>query len=228
VILAEREAVLLSTTAHLQEFHAGPLSDVNEMRMTLQLLELELIPQGGGMFRPSSRIRILQQDQEPVTLRVTPDEFATAGVLRFHQGAFGFAPRIVILRGTQTVFDRGVPFVTERKGPTGVSFGGLFRLEREGLDVTGRIDLASLDDGMRGHATLDLTVMRNGETLGNGSLKPGHFAEIEDGYRVGFAGLEKWSEIDISRRSYGRWVLVGLGATLAGVVIWPWARWSRR
>jgi len=77
-----------------------------------------------------------------------------------------------------------------------------------------------MDDGMRGHATLALTVSREGATLGQGNLLPGHFADIEEGYRVGFAGLERWSEIDISRRNYGWVVKVGSVLALAGAILW--------
>ena len=88
-------------------------------------------------------------------------------------------------------------------------------------------DLASLDEGMQGHATLHLTVERDGELIGRGSLLPGRFAEIDQGYRVGFAGLEKWSEIDISRRHQGGLVLAGMGLAVAGAALWGVAAWRR-
>ena len=51
---------------------------------------------------------------------------------------------------------------------------------------------------------------------------------IEEGYRIGFAGLEKWSEVDVSRRTYGGAVLAGAALALAGAVLWPIAAWRSR
>jgi hypothetical protein len=160
-----------------------------------------------------------------VRLHVAPLESDSSGSLRFFQGAFGFAPRIVILHEETTLFDRVVPFVTERQGASGISFEGRFTLESERLDVQGVIDLANLDEALRGHAILHLEVSQDGLPLGSGSLRPGHFAEIEKGYRIGFAGLEKWSEVDIMRRNYGQVVVAGAALALAGALLWPVARW---
>jgi hypothetical protein len=57
---------------------------------------------------------------------------------------------------------------------------------------------------------------------------PGHFADIDEGYRIGFAGLERWSEIVISRRSYGQVVLAGTGLLVVGAVLWLVAVWRER
>ena len=67
-----------------------------------------------------------------------------------------------------------------------------------------------------------------GEPLGQGTLLPGHFADLDEGFRVGFVDLKRWSEIDVSRRNYGEPVLgAGLVAVL-GVLIWPLAAWRGR
>ena len=79
---------------------------------------------------------------------------------------------------------------------------------------------------MRGHATLVLAVTREGVAIGRGKLLPGHFANLEQGYRVGFAGLQKWSEVDVSRRTYGSAVLAGTVLALGGAVLWPFAAWE--
>jgi hypothetical protein len=120
-----------------------------------------------------------------------------------------------------------VPFTTERRQASGVSFDGAFTLASEDLAVDGSVDLASLDEGMQGHATLHLTVEQDSELIGRGSLLPGRFAEIDQGYRIGFAGLEKWSEIDISRRHQGGLVLTGMGLAAAGAALWGVAAWRR-
>jgi hypothetical protein len=211
VILTEGEAV---PGSHLQELEAGPLSSIEEMDLVLMLEELELIPAGEESFysRPG----------DETTIRLSPQESGTVGSLRFFQGAFGFAPRIVITEGDYTVFDRLVPFTTERRGPTGVLFLGHFTVGEKSLDVRGSVNLP---EGIRGHATLDLVVSREGRVLGRGALLPGHFAELSEGYRVGFAGLKKWSEIDVSRIHYGPVVMVGALLALAGALFWLLAGW---
>ena len=94
--------------------------------------------------------------------------------------------------------------------------------------MEGSVDLATLDAAMKGHATLVLSVRREGAAIGRGKLLPGHFADLEQGYRLGFAGLQKWSEVDVSRRTYGSAVLAGAALALGGVVLWPIAAWRSR
>jgi len=228
VVLGQREAVPLHGGSHLQQFEAGPLARIEETHLVLSLRKLELVPVGADSYFPRSLLVVRRLDEQPVEMTVTPSESGAFHDLRFYQGAFGFAPRIVLLKGEQPVFDEAVPFTTERPGPTGPSFRGLFSIARERLEIEGTIDLASLDEGMRGHATLRLELRRNGTVLGRGSLMPGHFAEIGEEYRVGFAGLEKWSEIDISRRDYGYIVKLGAALILLGAVLWPVAVWGKR
>ena len=227
VVLAEGEAVPLSSTAHLQEFEAGPLADIDEMRLTLELEELELVPAGGEGFFPRSLLRVAGEDGVAASLRADRFQVATFGSVRFHQGAFGFAPRIVVLHQGREILDRVIPFLSRQEGRSGISFEERFTISRERLEIEGAVDLGSLDEGMRGHAALLLTVRREGELLGRGSLLPGHFAEIEDGYRIGFADLHRWSEIDISRRNYGGVVIAGALLLLVGAPLWPLAAWRR-
>jgi hypothetical protein len=228
VVLNEGEAVPLHGGSHLQQFDGGPLARIDEMKVVLTLEELKLLPAGNGSFYPES-VLLVQRDHEPERrMSIETGSAGTAGPLRFHQGAFGFAPRIVILRNDETVFDQVVPFTTERRGTRGVTFEGTFTIDRERLAVDGSVDLASLDEGMRGHATLALTVRREGAAIGRGKLLPGHFAEMGQGYRVGFAGLSKWSEVDVSRRTYGGAVLTGVALALGGIVLWPVAAWKSR
>jgi hypothetical protein len=227
VILVEGDSVPLHGAAHLQGFEAGPLARLEEMGLVLALDEVELVPTGANELYPHSHLRFWRRDGEPVRLHVAPLESDSSGSLRFFQGAFGFAPRIVILREETVLLDRVVPFVTERRGSSGVSFEGQFTVESDRLDLQGVIDLASLDEALRGHAVLHLEVSRDGQTLGSGSLLLGHFAEIKEGYRLGFAGLEKWSEVDVMRRNYGQVVVAGTALALAGAMLWPLARWRR-
>src|SRR3990172_1650871 len=83
VILSELEAIPLSRTAHLQEFDAGPLSNVDEMRITLQLEKLILRPGAKSTFTPLSRIRFLSANQPPVMAVVAPGKSASIGTLYF-------------------------------------------------------------------------------------------------------------------------------------------------
>ena len=114
-----------------------------------------------------------------------------------------------------------------------VNDAGIFSInavEDEGLEVWGGIDMSSLDEAFRGHAMLVVAIRRQGRELGQGRLSIGHFAEIEDGYRVGFVGLERWSEIDFSRRNYRRqmrWAFLIFLAGLLTVVVDRLAAWRR-
>lgn len=221
VILSEFDAVPLSMTSHLQEFDAGPLSDVDEMQLTLQLEKFDLLPVAEGGFHPWSRLRFLKEGYDPITLEVQPGKIASVGTLRFRQGAFGFSPRIVILREQSQIFDENIPFITRREEPGTVRFEEEFTIRKEGLHVRGEVVLQTLDEWMRGHPVLGLEVKKGDEILGTGTLLPGHFADLKDGYRVGFAGLKKWTEIDISRKNYPLPMFVGSGMVLLGIITWP-------
>jgi len=228
VILIEQEKARLQGGVELQAFEPGPLSNIGELDVVVGLDDLDLVPSGQDSFFPASHLRVWRGHDRPAALIVNPRQSRGAGTLRFHQGAFGFAPRIVILKenGTQeTLFDKVVPFLTERRGPEKIYFNGSFTIEEGDLRVEGAISLDSLDEGMRGHATLDLTVMSGEVLLGNGSLLPGHFADLDGGYRVGFAGLRMWSEIVVSRRSYGTVVISGAVLAVIGALLFPLARW---
>jgi len=228
VILTEGEKARLGDGAELQGFEPGPLARIDELDVLLGLDELDLVPSGPDRFFPASHLRVWRGHDSPVSLIVDPRNSRGAGSLRFHQGAFGFAPRIVVLQegeAQETVFDKVVPFLTERRGPEGILFNGSFTIAEADLRVEGGISLDSLDEGMRGHATLDLTVTLGEKLLGRGRLLPGHFADLENDYRVGFAGLKRWSEIVISRRSYGAFVLTGTVLAVVGALLLPVARW---
>jgi hypothetical protein len=228
VVLHEGEAVPLHGGSHLQQFDGGPLARMDEMNVVLTLEELKLVPAGDDFFYPESQLLVQAGNDTSQRVSISRGTTGAVGPLRFHQGAFGFAPRIVILKNEETVFDRVVPFTTRRSGPTGISFAGTFTIEKESLAVEGSVDLATLDAGMRGHAGLVLVVTHDGAPIGRGTLRPGHFADLEQGYRVGFTGLQKWSEVDVSRRTYGSAVLAGAALALGGVVLWPIAAWRSR
>jgi hypothetical protein len=225
VVLHEGEAVPLHGGGHLQELDTGPLSSIEDMNLVMMLEELEIVPVTADAFYPVSRLRVDREKVPSSKMAVSSQQVGVSGSLRFYQGAFGYAPRIVITEDGKTVFDKIVPFTTERRGETGISFLGHFKLENEGLDVQGEVHLP---EGLRGHATLSLAMKRRDEPLGQGVLLPGHFADISGNYRVGFAGLRKWSEIDIARRSYGTFVVTGAGLALLSGVFWSLARWHER
>lgn len=227
VILREGEVAPLYGGSHVEHLQRGPLSRIGSMDLALGLEKLEIVSAGDDFFFPRSKLVARRFDEPPISLSVDPRTAASVGSLRFYQGAFGFAPRIVILRDDETLLDEVVPFRSRRDGPAGISFEERFTVSRESLTIDGRIDLASLDEAMRGHATLELVVSREGRPLGRGELLPGHFAEMDEGYRIGFAGLERWSEIDVSRRNYRRVGLAGAALAALGAVLWPVALWRR-
>ena len=101
-------------------------------------------------------------------------------------------------------------------------------MARADLAVRGTVSLDSLDEALRGHPTLELEVQRAGELLGRGPLRPGHFAELDDGFRIGFVALSYWSEIDLSRRTYSGVLRAGGWMALAGLVAWPLTRLRRQ
>jgi len=228
VILHEGESVALAGGSRLQAFEAGPLARLVEMELSLSLDEVELNPSPSGGFHPASHLTLRRGDGEASRLRVDPQTAAANGPLRFYQGAFGFAPRIVILNGERTVFDRVVPFVTRLHGEDGISFSNRFSVAGDDLEVEGTVELSSLDEALRGHATLALKLARAGEPLGRGSLLPGHFAELDQGYQVGFAGLERWSEIDVARRNYRKIIVAGGILAALGALAWPATCWFGR
>ena len=220
LLLTEGDTVPLSMTSHYAGFEAGPLSNLAELAGTLELTRLTLAPGGPDAFTPVSQVVVHPGQGSALPLELSPRVPAAVGPLRLHQGAFGFSPRIVITRAERTLFDERVPFHTRLTAANTPSFEGAFTVEREALVITGVVDLSSLDERMRGHVRLGLDVTRDGAPLGRGELSPGSFADLGDGYRVGFVGLSKWSEIVLSRRTYRTPVLVGLALAALGSVAW--------
>jgi hypothetical protein len=220
VVLKELEAMPLQAGTHLMAFEAGPLSNLESLDLTLQLEELTLVPTPEGGIYAESRLRIRGPDGKVTVTDVSSRQIASYASLRFYQGAWGFAPRIVILHGEDTVFDEVVPFLTQvHDRGAYLSFEEAFTIEDADLAVWGGIDLSSLDEGLRGHAMLVVSVRQAGRQLGEGRLSVGPFAEIGGGYRIGFAGLERWSEIDFSRRNYRRQMVWGFALSLIGLAI---------
>ena len=226
VVLSEGDAVPIGNTSHLQEFDAGPLARPEDFNVVLQLERVELVARGPFSYQPRSWLLVSRGHAPPQRVSVEPGQAAYAGPLRLQQGAFGFSPRIVLTKDGETVFDQVVPFTTSKEGGGALSFGGDFTVEKHRLRVTGTVDLANLDEEMKGHATLALVVTQDGAPLGRGELKLGHFAELEKGYRVGFTGLKRWAEIDLSRRMSqvpmrvgGALLLLGALAS-AGLALW--------
>ncbi len=222
-ILSELEAIRLAEGRELQQFDAGPLSNVEEMDVTLQLEKVALIRSGNG-FVPQTRLRIIRKGQTANVVTLGESKGATDGTLRFMQGAFGFAPRIVITRDGQAIFDRTIPFTTRRVAGDRVSFEETFAIGSENMTVRGALDLASLDDELRGHARLGVVVTRAGQELGRGELTMGHFAQLRDGSYIGYAGLKRWAEIDVNRRNYRGPVVAGAVLVALSALVAPFTR----
>ncbi len=220
MVVTEGEIRQLFQGENLTEFEAGLLADPTELDITLALREVELLPGGGGTFFPESVLEVVHGHEEPTLLKLSRAAQAKFGSLLFHGGAFGFSPRIVILKGEDELFDRTVPFMTQLQGGTGISFEQTFTVAEHGLEVRGTVLLESLDEAMRGHPTLALELKHDGEVIDAGTLLPGHFADLDDGYRLGFAGMKMWQEIDISRRNYPEPMLIGAVIAAFGVLLW--------
>jgi len=227
VVVAERAPVRLAQTEALDAFAAGPLASRRELDLTLALARLELVGAGPEHFRAVSRLRVLDAAGEEVGISVDRGSAARFRTLVFHQGAFGFAPRIVVTQRDRPLLDEHVPFRTVREGSAGIAFVRDFEITKEKLLLRCALALDDLNEDMKGHPRLELSVEREGVPVGAGTLKPGEFADLADGYRVGFAGLRRWSEIDISRRTYDAPIRVGLALFAAAVLLWPFAAWRR-
>lgn len=225
-LLTELEHVGLAEGRELQEFDAGPMSDVSEMNLALQLekLDLRLVD---GAIQPASRIRLIRKGQPVNVVTVKPGTDGRDGTLRFMQGAYGFAPRIVITRNGNAVFDRYVPFTTRRIEGQGIAFEETFSVASENMSVRSALNLLSAADEMKGHARLGVSVTRDGKNLGRGELSIGHFAKLNDGSHIGYAGLKRWSEIDVARRNYPEPMYAGAALILLAVAAWPVMRWRR-
>lgn len=229
VLLSEREPVRLLRTEDLADFEAGPLADRRELDVTIALARLELVPAAGGAgFAARSRVRVLDATGIEAGMEIAPGRAARHGTLVFRQGAFGFSPHIVVAGARGTVLDAFVPFRTIREGPDGIAFLGDLEVSAERLRIRAAVTLADLNDDMKGHPQLELSVEHDGRAIGSGTLSPGEFADLKEGYRIGFAGLRRWAEIDFSRRTYPIPILAGLAAFLLGLGTAVVARWRGR
>lgn len=228
IVLMEREPVAIASPGEAVLLELGPLADARERETTVVLARLSLESVGDGNFRVVSRLQTRDGRGSEHVASVASDRSARAGALIFHQGAFGFAPRIVATKQGRTLLDAHVPFRTVRQDSSGLAFVEEFGIAAEGLRLHGAITLEDLNDDMKGHPRLELEVDRNGSPLGVGALRPGEFVDLEGDVRVGFAGLRRWSEIAFSRRNYGHLVIGGAIVWVCGLVTWAVLAWRGR
>lgn len=220
LLLNEGESLPLGAQSHFRDLEVGPLASSAALAAAVELVKVELLPGGPEGFSPEAQLRLLVQGQPVAKAVVSLRQVAPLGSLLVLQGAFGFAPRIGITRDGQAVFDERVPFTTAFDGPRGLRFERDFTLEKEALSLHGVVDLDSLDADMKGHATLRLDVSRAGTPLGRGALTPGQFADLEGGYRVGFVGLSRWSEIIVTSPRPRRSMFAGFAVAALGLLAW--------
>lgn len=231
MVLIEGDAIPLFGGRHLQAFEAGLLSDPAEMNLTVQLLDVELRPGLGTGFYPEMLLLVSRGPGQEQEISLIAGSSVASGSLWFHGGAFGFAPRILISRAGETLFDETVPFTTRRDDAQDIQFEGLFTIAAHELEVEGRVNLASWDTRVSGHPVLSLRISTNDELLGAGSLEVGGLAEVGEGLEIQFADLQMWAEIDVSRRNYPQPMFWGAVLAAAGIVLWVWAaaaHWIQR
>ncbi len=227
VVLTEGDAVPLDEGTHLQALSAGPMAPLSDLVGTLRLLHVELRPDGAGGFWAASVLDVVGRAGARKKVEVSSSRSASIGSLALFQGAFGFAPRLVLQKDGATVFDQTVHFTSRREGPKAVAFETELDVAEHGLHVVAAIDLSDLDEQMKGHPVLVAEVRRGTELLGQGRLLPGHGATMREGWHLGFGGLEMWSEVDVRRRSYRLPAIVGVVLALVGGISWPVAAWRR-
>ncbi|HSN15072.1 MAG TPA: hypothetical protein VLT61_10595, partial [Anaeromyxobacteraceae bacterium] len=217
----------LDAGGHLAALSAGPLAPVSDLAGALRLTRVELRPDGAGGFTAASILEIVGADGTGRKAEVGPEGGGSIGSLRLLQGAFGFAPRIVLQKDGVTVFDQRVQFTSRRDGARGVAFEGELDVAEHGLHVVAAMDLSGLNDQMKGHPVLVAELRRGDEVLGAGRLEPGHGATAREGWHLGYGGLKMWSEIDLTGRSSRAPANLGMVLMLAGAIAWPIAAWRR-
>jgi hypothetical protein len=227
LLLTEGEELPLANLRHYRAVAAGPLGNPGPGDAVVRLQRVELVRAPAGLA-PRSRLFFTPRRGEPFReLVVEQARAARAGALTLHQGAFGFVPRVVVQREGQTIHDAYVPMGARRDAARGVSHEGTLTLE-DGVVLTFAIDLSQLDEEMKGHPVLGVELRRGQEILGRGELLPGHGATMRDGWHVGFGGLKRWSEIDVSRGSFRGTALAGMVIAVVGAAVWIGARVRRR
>jgi len=219
VVLLEGEKISLAGGRNLRGLEAGVLAPTRDLDATLGLLSLELQRTPAG-FYPEAAVGVMRPGREAERLAVLQGMPGKLGALNVFVGAFGFAPRLVVLKGDETLLDETVLFTTRREGARGVSFEGGRDLGATGVRVTGAVMLESETSVVRGHPSLSLSLRRGEEELGGGEVQLGHFATAKDGYRVGIAGMKKWAELDLSGRSHPLAARAGLVLCFAGLALW--------
>lgn len=229
VVLTEGDAVPLSGGAHLRDFRAGPLAERGALAVALKLEDVRFARVDGPIFSPESHL-ILDRAGGPHTRIVVRQGLPGAvGPLRLYQGAFGFSPRLVVEERGRTLLDEIVPFATRGDEAEGIAFEGSVSVPGRSIELQGRVSLAELDPNqLKGHPKLWLTVVDDGRRVGSSELELGHFVEVRPGLRVGLAGMPRWTEIDVSRRSYRGVMLAGAGTFVVGLLAWACAAWRLR
>ena len=112
-----------------------------------------------------------------------------------------------------------IRFRTEVDPQWRIGFGETFRIEAHALEISAAVDLSGVDPILSGHPQLRISVTHRGAALGRGVLSPGHFVDLEGGYRVGFVGLKMWTEVDVARPSPRTAILGGFGVMALGLVV---------
>jgi hypothetical protein len=226
LLLQEGDAVVLGPESHLRDLTVGPLGRLTQPSGLLQLDRVRLLPAEAGFVAESS-LRYTDDDGKARDVMIRTGGPARVGPVTLHQGAFGFVARIVVQHQGTTLFDRWVPIESKVDERRAIAFDAKLDVGQAGVTLAVAVGLDHLDEAMKGHPVLGVELRKGDEVLGAGELLPGHGATMTDGWHVGFGGLKRWSELDLSRESFPRTALGGIALTLAGTMVFAAARWRR-
>ena len=173
------------------ETGVGPLARLEELRGRCASRSCRLAPAPRGFSPSHGRGAGRGGPSSAVTL--TPGASASLGTLRLPQGAFGFAPRLVVLRDGRTDLDRTCRS-DRASGRRGTAFTATWTSHPRRPSPAKWT--SSARRAMRGHPTLGCAVRKGGTGDRPRRAAAGRVRRPGGGYRMGFAGCGV-GEIDV-------------------------------
>jgi hypothetical protein len=225
MVLQEGEQVMLDG-AHLDAEASGPLGGRIRPNGSLRLEKVRwVVAEDGFLAESDLRYASPAGGTNELTI-VSGRSSARVGGVFLHQGAFGFVPRIVVSHDRKKLYERWTPIHSRFEPGRAVAFEETIDIEPD-VTLSVGVSLDRLDEEMKGHPVLGLQLRRGQEVIGAGELLPGHGADLREGWHVGFAGLRRWSEIDIVSEPHRRTALLGASMAVVGGIVFALAAWRR-